>query len=331
MKKQKNLNKIISNTISTKKKKYALIIGETPSRGARSPKLWNKVYRKQNKKIEMYPADVSRKNLKVLMNYLKLDDLFIGSAVTTPYKEVILKYIKSISSEAKSIGSINTIKKIHKKMVGYNTDYHGAKKSLTIFKKKKNILIFGCGGAGKAVILASIKEFKNAFFYFTNRDKKKLNTFIKKLKLKNYKIIDKKKILSLRNIDLAINSTSIGFDSWILRNKKFYNLIHFTPLSNLNKVKGINSKNKKEFLRKNQYFINQDKLNYVKFLDQNSNCEFFDIIYNPRMTKFLKLAKINGHKILNGLRMNLDQAVKAFCIVNNKKFEKINILMQKNG
>ena len=168
-------------------------------------------------------------------------------------------------------------------------------------------------------------------FYFYNRDKKKLNTFIKKLKLKNYKIIDNKKILSLHNIDLAINSTSIGFDSWILRNKKFYNLIYFTPLSNLNKVKGINSKNKKEFLRKNRYFINQDKLNYLKFLDQNSNCEFFDIIYNPRMTKFLKLAKINGHKILNGLRMNLDQAVKAFCIVNNKKFEKINILMQKNG
>ena len=40
-------------------------------------------------------------------------DNFIGSAVTTPYKEVILEYIKSISFEAKSIGSINTIIKIH--------------------------------------------------------------------------------------------------------------------------------------------------------------------------------------------------------------------------
>ena len=66
-------------------------------------------------------------------------------------------------------------------------------------------------------------------------------------------------------------------------------------------------------------------------MEQNSNCEFFDIIYNPQMTKFLKLAKINGHKILNGLHMNLDQAVKAFCIVNNKEFKKINILMKKNG
>ena len=111
MKKQENLNKIISNTISTKKKEYALIIGETPSSGARSPKLWNKVYRIQNKKTKMFPADISSKNLKILMNYLKLDDLFIGSAVTTPYKEVILKYIESISLEAKTIESINTIKK----------------------------------------------------------------------------------------------------------------------------------------------------------------------------------------------------------------------------
>ncbi len=331
MKKQKNLNQIISNTISTKNKKYALIIGETPSSGARSPKLWNKVYRKQNEKTKMFPADIPSKNLKILINYLKLDNLFIGSAITAPYKELILRYIKSISSEAKTIGSINTIKKTHKKMVGYNTDYHGAKKSLTKFQNKKNILILGCGGAGKAVILATTKEFKNAFFYFYNRDKKKLNIFIKKLKLKNYKIISNREILSLRNIDLAINSTSIGFNSWIFRNKKFYNLMYFTSLSNLNKVKGINSKNKKEFLRKNKYLINQDKLNYLKFLDQNSNCEFFDIIYNPRMTKFLKLAKNNGHKILNGLKMNLDQAVKAFCIVNNKKFQKINIMMQKNG
>ena len=216
-------------------------------------------------------------------------------------------------------------------MIGYNTDYHGAKKSLTKFKKKKNILIFGCGGAGKAVILASIKEFKNAFFYFYNRDKKKLSIFIKRLKLKNYKIIDNNKILNLLNIDLAINCSSVGFNSWIFRNKRFYNLMYFTPLSNLNKVKGIHIKNGKEFLRKNRYLINQDRLNYLKFLDQNSNCEFFDIIYNPKMTKFLKLAKINSHKILNGQHMNLDQAVKAFCIVNNKEFKKINILMRKNG
>ena len=48
-------------------------------------------------------------------------------------------------------------------------------------------------------------------------------------------------------------------------------------------------------------------------------------------TKLLKLAKFNGHKILNGIQMNFEQAVKAFCIVNNKKFDKIKTYMRKNG
>ena len=331
MNNQKNFNRIISNNVYFKKKKYALIIGETPSKGARSPKLWNKVYKKYKEHTKMFPADVSAKNLKKLMYYLESDNSFVGSAVTAPYKEKILKYINSISPEAKVIGSINTIKKIENKLVGHNKNYHGAIKSLITFQKKKNILILGCGGAGKAVILACIKNFNNSFFYLYNRDKKKLIAFVKKAKLKNYKIIDSKKILSLRNIDLTINSTSIGFNSWILRNKKFYNLMFFTPFSNLNKICGISSQNKKEFLKKNQICINQDKLNYLKFLEGNSNCEFFDIIYYPLMTKFLKLAKINGHKILNGIQMNLDQAVKAFSIVNSRKIEKVNIWMKKNG
>ena len=46
------------------------------------------------------------------------------------------------------------------------------------------------------------------------------------------------------------------------------------------------------------------------------------------MSKLLKLAKFKGHKTINGLKMNFDQAVKAFSIVNDNKFEKINILMR---
>ena len=52
MNNQKNFNRIISNNVYFKKKKYALIIGETPSKGARSPKLWNKVYKKYKEHTE---------------------------------------------------------------------------------------------------------------------------------------------------------------------------------------------------------------------------------------------------------------------------------------
>ena len=53
------------------------------------------------------------------------------------------------------------------------------------------------------------------------------------MKIRNYQIINYKMLSKLEKIDLTINTTSIGFDSWILRNKKFYNLIFFTPFTNL--------------------------------------------------------------------------------------------------
>ena len=41
------------------------------------------------------------------------------------------------------------------------------------------------------------------------------------------------------------------------------------------------------------------------------NAYFFDVIYNPLETTFLKLAKINSKNTLNGLEMNKLQAILA--------------------
>jgi shikimate 5-dehydrogenase len=41
----------------------------------------------------MYPADISTKNLSRLVKEIKNDKDFVGSAITMPYKEEILKYI----------------------------------------------------------------------------------------------------------------------------------------------------------------------------------------------------------------------------------------------
>ena len=58
------LNHFLNNRLKIKKEsKYSLIIGETPSKGARSPKLWNRVYKAQKSSIRMYPADVSKNNI----------------------------------------------------------------------------------------------------------------------------------------------------------------------------------------------------------------------------------------------------------------------------
>ena len=43
--------------------KYAAIIGERPSKGARSPELWNKAFRSDGKKFKMIPLDVKSENV----------------------------------------------------------------------------------------------------------------------------------------------------------------------------------------------------------------------------------------------------------------------------
>ena len=57
-----------------------------------------------------------------------------GLNVTIPYKEVVIPYLDKINKKAKEIGAVNTIKVTKKgKLIGYNTDYYGFKKSIEPF------------------------------------------------------------------------------------------------------------------------------------------------------------------------------------------------------
>ena len=56
----------------------------------------------------------------------------------------------------------------------------------------------------------------------------------------------------------------------------------------------------------------------LTFLKVNSNAIVFDIIYKPSKTLIMKMAEKIGLKSINGLEMNLMQAVEAFGIVNKK-------------
>ena len=83
-----------------------------------------------------------------------------GLNVTIPYKEEVIPYLDKINKKAKEIGAVNTIKITKKgKLVGYNTDCYGFKKSLEPFLKKhhQKALILGTGGASKAIAF-SLKE-----------------------------------------------------------------------------------------------------------------------------------------------------------------------------
>ena len=325
------VNDFLKNHIKTNNQKYSLIIGLTPSQGARSPKIWNKVYKKIKSKCRMYPADVELKDLKNLLRYLKKDKNFLGGSVTTPYKNHIIKYLDNLNQDAKKIGSVNTLVKKNKKLIGCNTDFYGALSTIKKIKLKKNILVFGAGGASKAVILALQSRYSKSKFYFFNRNKNKLNFLKKNSFKKKIKILDNiNDIKSIDKLDLIVNTTSVGFNSWIKSKKNYFNLKFFSPITKISNLNLINEKDTKRFTSKNYKLILKDKKNLETFFKKNKKLVVYDIIYSPQKTKLLKYAEKYRNKVYNGLEMNLMQAVKGFMLVNNiKGLNKVKLKMIK--
>jgi len=94
-----------------------------------------------------------------------------GLNVTIPYKEAVLPYLDKVNKKAKAIGAVNTIKITKKgKLVGYNTDCYGFKKTLKPHLKPhhKNALILGTGGASKAVAF-TFKELGISYEYVSRK------------------------------------------------------------------------------------------------------------------------------------------------------------------
>ena len=60
---------------------------------------------------------------------------------------------------------------------------------------------------------------------------------------------------------------------------------------------------------------------YFDFSSISGNKFFYDVIYNPSETNFLKIGRELGNKTLNGKLMFIYQAVSAFNIWHNQKPE----------
>lgn len=273
-------------------KKYTAILGGNPSKGARSPILWNAVYKYMGSKIRMIPIDIKKKDIKKKFYHLTKDKNFLGGAVTMPYKETLAKLLgKNLSKEAKKIMSVNCIFRKKNNLFGVNTDGEASiKVFLSKFKsqKNKNILIIGLGGAGKAVSTYFCGKLLNKNkIYVSNRSANK-KSFSKKIKARwiDYKNIEKK----IQIFDIIINCTSVGFKS--------------------DKASPLNE-------------------NLIKKVKKNSI--IYDIIYQPKYTKLIRLAKKHNLKYYNGLEMNREQAVIAYKYVNkiNISRDKVRQIMKK--
>ncbi|MDU8886592.1 shikimate dehydrogenase [Yeosuana sp. MJ-SS3] len=94
-----------------------------------------------------------------------------GLNVTIPYKEEVIPFLDKLNKKAKKIGAVNTIKiNANGKLIGYNTDCYGFKKSLQPFLKPnhKKAIILGTGGASKAVAF-TLNELGIDYIYISRK------------------------------------------------------------------------------------------------------------------------------------------------------------------
>jgi 3-dehydroquinate dehydratase/shikimate dehydrogenase len=83
-----------------------------------------------------------------------------GFSVTLPHKEAVLRVLDDCDPLAAAIGAVNTVVvRGSRKLYGYNTDYVGVLRALEqrISLAGSRVLIFGAGGAARAVAFALVQ------------------------------------------------------------------------------------------------------------------------------------------------------------------------------
>ena len=263
---------INNHVVLDDEERFTAIIGSVPSTTAKSPEIWNQVYRHLGDSCSMVALDVSSENLSQLMALLVENKNFLGGAVTTPYKEKVFKWLEgNVTAEVSKIGAVNCLFRRGSELIGTNTDGEAALHSFHEafgMRSNRKILILGNGGAGKAVstYFASIPE--NEIIIATRKHDDE--EFAKTIGSK-WIHTDMINII-IPSIHSIINCTSAGFGDQV----------NVSPLS-------------------------KESILYCQ-----SDIEVFDIIYNPLKTKLLSDFESRGEKkLLNGLRMNKLQAALA--------------------
>ena len=192
--------------------KIAGVIGD-PINHTRSPLIHDYWIKKNNINCFYVPLCVKSSDLEKKLKFIR-ELGFCGLNVTIPHKEKIMYLADEIMESAKVIGAANTIYFENGKIIVDNTDTYGFYQSILKnfpkynFKKEK-VLIFGSGGAARAVISVFLKG-KVPEISIINRNREKAERVRDELssKIKVYDWYDYSN--ALMDVSTVVNTTSLG-------------------------------------------------------------------------------------------------------------------------
>ena len=257
--------------------KKFLVIGN-PIEHSLSPLIhshWMKKYRFLDCSYEK--KKVEKKDLAKIVKQVRSGEIS-GVNVTVPFKKEIIELLDQVKGNAQTAQSVNTLVKEGNKVCGYNTDVEGFRDSLSddyVGFKDKKIFILGAGGVASSILEAFVDTVNK--IYISNRTIKKA----KELK-------------------------QVGDLSLDLLNKN-ENIIQVIDWGKMPEICDIVVNTTSVGLKKDENLT----LDFSEY-EKRKEVLFYDLIYNPKETNFLKDARLRGNKTMNGKMMFLYQAMYSF-------------------
>jgi shikimate dehydrogenase len=222
-------------------------------------------------------AQISSNYLPKKLKTLFRKDGFVGVNITLPHKSAVLQIADKITRRAEQAGAANLLYKKDNKIIADNTDIIGfitplLKQKTSQQLTQSSVLIFGAGGAARAVIIA-LQNVGVQQITLCNRSneraRKVLEEFAQKTSVTSFQTLAwKNRNKPEKQIDLVVNASSAG-------------------------MTGI------EPLDVNLGFCSKETLIY-------------DLVYRPLLTPFLLQAKGKNLNYIDGLEMLVSQAMPCF-------------------
>lgn len=206
-----------------------------------------------------------------------------GFNVSMPYKQKIMNYLDELTQEAKLCQSVNTVKYENGKLIGHISDGKGFYKACQEKGwniQNQKIVVLGAGGAANAIIVELAFQGAKEIVVYNRSDK----PFIRELNDQFDCPIVLKRLRDLKELKNDL--------------KDAYLLVQTT---NVGMAPNID-----QCLIPDQFYL-------------TDHLKVADIIYNPKETKLLTIARQKGLEYMNGEGMILYQGAVSFEFWTGKK------------
>jgi len=316
-------------------RQLAGVIGDSPSRYSKSPALWNAAFHRLGIHAVYLAFDVAPGRLKDLASALRDSPDILGCNVTVPHKQKIIEHLDDLDPRAARIQAVNTIVRgSDGRLLGYNTDGVGFLESLRApepgpakpfveFFTALRVMILGAGGSARAVAfaLADLKEIGEIIL--CNRTVKAGAALARELAAAapHVQVIGENDIAAhAATANLIVNCTVKGQGG--LREDAGGNVTMLEPYSALAaaRPKSFSTTHGREadFIPLFEAACREDidannDASMATAISIPKECRFYDLVYHPEETVFLRHGRLTGHRTMNGKAMIVWQAALAFC------------------